>query len=63
MKKTEPNFMQRCWDCRKIIWTYDKQDPDRCKSCFKHPSPATSVTVVNYNFEYSKPSAYNWMSC
>ena len=61
MSRTEPDFMQRCYDCRRIIWFYEKENPNVCKSCFKYPKPV--VVVQTYNYELGEaPPAYNWLT-
>jgi hypothetical protein len=66
--KREPKFMQRCCECKKIIWSFDYADPDKCKSCFLHPRKPIELKVEvsykpdpTYDFENNTPEVHVWM--
>lgn len=59
--KIEPDFMQKCENCSRVIWFFDKRNPNSCKKCFQTPKQIVTVPVViTYNFTNTVPVPYVW---
>ena len=60
MDKKEPKFMQRCADCRGIIFLYNEANPNICRRCFRNPRQPVKLIVEIRNFDKEPPKAYLW---